>query len=172
MKRKALIKDGKVTDMIIAGDDYKPPAGFRLIEALDANIGDLFVNDRFTRPRIKSSRDDLLRVARIRRSLTSNWSFVFELESGEKVQVPADISARQDLLEIASLGIDSKFLFPEGPREVTAKDFANIVRAIAERTAKNHAVLADVAEAIDREQIVFEDQINEPEKLGLKKWID
>jgi hypothetical protein len=128
--------------MIIAGDDYKPPAGFRLIEALDANIGDLFVNDRFTRPRIKSSRDDLLRVA------------------------------RQDLLEIASLGIDSKFLFPEGPREVTAKDFANIVRAIAERTAKNHAVLADVAEAIDREQIVFEDQINEPEKLGLKKWID
>src|SRR6516225_7383031 len=114
MKRKALIKDGKVTDMIIAGDDYKPPAGFRLIEALDANIGDLFVNDRFTRPRIKSSRDDLLRVARIRRSLTSNWSFVFELESGEKVQVPADISARQDLLEIASLGIDSKFLFLKG----------------------------------------------------------
>jgi hypothetical protein len=172
MKRKALIRDGKVAEMIIAADDYKHPAGHRLVETLDANIGDLFDGSRFSKSRPKLKREDLLLIATAKRQTSSLLGFDFELENGEKVNVPTDSKTRQDILEIASLGVDSAFVFPDGPRELTAKDLAGIARKIAKRTASLHATLAQVVEAINREQIVFEDQIDAPEKLSLKKWID
>ena len=170
MKRKAIIADGKIVDIIIAGDDLKAPHGSKLIETAEANIGDFYEQGRFTRPKAKLKREDLLRIAHAKRQLSSLSGLSFELENGSKIRVPTDYKTRQDLFEIASLGIDSKFVFPDGQFELTAKDFSELARKLAEHTAKNHAVLAEVIEAIGEEKIVFDEQINKPEMLNLKKW--
>lgn len=172
MKRKALIKDGKITDIIVADDQYKAPPGFKLAETDDANIGDLYDKGQFLKPKIKAGRKDLLHAAHIRKQLAAAFWMEFELDSGAKIRAPTDIRTRQEVSEIASLGIDAKFVFPGGAwqYDLTANDFRRLVRAYAERTAANYAALADVIGAIDRLEITSIDEIEDLERLKLREW--
>jgi hypothetical protein len=172
MKRKALIKDGKILDIIVADDQYKAPPGFKLAETNDANIGDLYDNGRFLKPKIKVSRKELLHAAHIRKQLDAAFGMEFELDSGAKIRAPTDVRTRQEAAEIASLGIDAKFVFPGGAwqYDLTANDFRRLVRAYAERTAANYAALADVVVAIDRLEITSYEDIEDPGRLKLREW--
>ena len=172
MKRRALIKDGKIADIIIADDQYKAPPGFKLAETDDANIGDLYDKGRFIKPKIKADRKDLLHAAHVRKQLDAAFGMEFELDSGAKIRAPTDVKTRHEVSEIAALGIDAKFVFPAGAEQydLTANDFRRLVRAYAERTAANYAALADIVGAIDRLEITSYEDVEDPGRLKLREW--
>jgi hypothetical protein len=113
-----------------------------------------------------------LHAAHVRKQLAAAFWMEFELDSGAKVRAPTDVRTRQEAAEIASLGIDAKFVFPVGAwqYDLTANDFRRLVRAYAERTAANYAALADVVGAIDRLEITSYEEIEQPELFKLKEW--
>lgn len=170
MKRKALISGNKVADIIIANDAFKAPPGFKIVETNEANIGDHYDAGQFKKPKYKAERNELVRAAHSQRQLASISGISFVLDNGSEVTVPTDYKTRRDISEIASLGIASKFVFPEGPFELTANDFSEIVTKIAEHTAENYAALAEVLESIEKNQLIAHEQIEKPERLNLKKW--
>ena len=61
--RAALIKDGLVVNVIIAGETYKVPEGFILVESDTANIGDIFQGGIFLPPVITVEEPRLIEPA-------------------------------------------------------------------------------------------------------------
>jgi hypothetical protein len=107
--RHALIKDGKVADVILVGWNYQAPEGHHLVASDSANIGDEYDGTTFKRPAV--SRGELITHAYRR---ATEWPFASFRVGG--VVVTVDAAEHDALRRFAERARTNKSLSVDWPQ--------------------------------------------------------
>jgi hypothetical protein len=153
-KRVALIRDGKVFDVIIAGDDYKPSKGVIHVEAETANIGDRHDGRAFIKPAPPEKSQLISAALGLHRTLVDRLQVDFDSEG----ELLIGILLRRDIRDIELLGKDATIVFGDKPIKLTSAQIRALRELISLKVAALHQALAEAIQAIEDGKITaYED---------------
>jgi hypothetical protein len=180
MKRLALIKNGVVHDIVIAGDQYEPPEGMTAREHVSANIGDMHDGaGGFSPVQKQLSRDELYAYARRKRKMIIKTGLDFNLAApgGDPhiVRIPTTDEYREAFAALASVGEPAIVALPDQNVSLTGAQIFEINRRIVGYVARSITVLASIIDGITANQISSTAHIDIPETataVKLLPWFD
>jgi hypothetical protein len=185
MKRFALVKSGKVTDVVISSgpDRHTLPEGVKAVESETANIGDTHDGANFYQTYIQYSPEELEAYARFRQSTVVRAGIKFNLASPgndpDIIHVPTDATTRETIRELAYLasedGAMAPVSFPSRTVVLTVQQIIRLRKRIAEHVARSQALLSRIVGAIGKGQIASREHIDSPETataIQLEPWWD
>lgn len=180
MSRMAIITDGIVSNIVIAGKGFKPPKGSLAIESATANIGDKHGGaDSFTKDDLKLSKEELILHAKHRRLVMVKLGMKFNLADDQQIKVDDDM--QKDICELAYLADAGERARQENfvmvlqdnrILNLSAEQVIDLRNKIAEHIARSHAILATLVEAINTEKITSIQEIDNPETAGVDSWCE
>lgn len=176
--RAALVKDGIVHNVIVAGPDYMPPPSYTLVLHAEANIGDHYDGEVFSLPppkKLVSSEQDFFNLAiyaeNCCREALDHACITIDGEAGQIV-LGSDSDDRADLSVYAQCAaMDANFsasIVQTQPHETVKLTATQILAAhaqIGKLVAQSHATLDAIMGAIKTGRIVTVAQISAPETV-------
>jgi hypothetical protein len=178
--RTALVKDGVVQNVVLAGPGYEPPDGFVAVPNETVNVGHRHNGKDFSVPGLQefaNSEDDFFLLAvtaeNCKRNALNNACIVIAGKNGQQIILDSTEDDRHDLADYAHLAaLDPNFsasLVQAQPHGTVTLDAAQILAARAEMatlTVRCQAALHAVIEAIKIGRIITLEQVYAPETVA------
>jgi hypothetical protein len=170
MTRTALVANGRVEHVVVAGPGYRPPPGMTAVISDTANIGDSHDGATFrppAEPQLPAAR--LIAIATRRRVIIARTGILFDVaKAGEPtrmVRISTTAEHRSDIAELAWLAErNSLFTAPWvdafGTAMLDAAQILELRRKIAAHVAASYASLDATLTAIGSGAITTRAQIN------------
>lgn len=181
--RTAIVRKGKVEEVIIHGPQWDAPKGVTLVQSDTANIGDLFDGSVFTPPVISHSKEQLSRKAKSHRTVVSSQGIDVDIAmpGNDPILVNIDTSPPR-LIELQALvhiaEQDPKFVatWVTDGGDVLALDTRQLLKvrdAAFKHVAHTHELLGKMLKAIDTGHVASMREVYKPESataVALPSW--
>lgn len=168
MSRTALVRNGIVEHVVIAGSDYSPPSGMTAVSSRHANIGDLHDGINFKPPVDPDlPTPQLIEQAKRRRQLLARMGVMFNVGTADsplRVRVSTTREARSDLDDHAYLAEHDQFyrgtwVDDFGVVELSGAQFIELQRQVALYVAETYKTLGRTVAEINSGVIRKKSQI-------------
>lgn len=104
--RYAILKNNVVTEVVMAGPGWNPPAGHSMLPSETANIGDVFENGEFKTVKTQYTVDELTRLTNDRQFLLMRMLHDFNVD-GKIVKSNLKPETRSDLSDLRNWGANN-----------------------------------------------------------------
>jgi hypothetical protein len=170
MARTALVKDGAVAEIVMAGDGYQPPAGFLAVASRTANVGDTYDGAVFKPPLRVRPKAELANYASVKQTRVAGNGITVDIAAGGKpllISVDTSAKGRADLSGLVQAAIiDPNFTTnwhqSSGDLVLTAEQIKAVHQQVTAFIADTYKTLSAVLSAIELEQIISTEGVDNP----------